>query len=244
MARSRAKSIKSRRSPFLPPTPHVQLSKYDLTQLDDKVLAALSWEQLQRRSTKLLVDLKLAHEWLDQTPRNRSRPPSSQAPWECGASAEAGDDAPELQDRGTEAAPAPASAPSTDADPDPEVEQPAQPEAEAYAPSTADEASSDRRPGQRPGAPGHGRMQRVAIDQVVEHSPTRCTRCGAALPDALESACHHAHHVIDLRPLVAERHALEFETCRQRDHSPWAFIAETLTQRRRGQAVPALPAAD
>jgi len=32
------------------------------------------------------------------------------------------------------------------------------------------------------------------------------------------------------------------DTCRQRAHSPWAFIAETLRQRRQGNPVPALPA--
>ena len=34
------------------------------------------------------------------------------------------------------------------------------------------------------------------------------------------------------------------ETCRQRDHSPWAFIADTIAQRRRGLPVPVLPAAN
>ena len=33
------------------------------------------------------------------------------------------------------------------------------------------------------------------------------------------------------------------ETCRQRGHSPWSFIAETLRERRRGNPVPVLPAA-
>jgi len=33
------------------------------------------------------------------------------------------------------------------------------------------------------------------------------------------------------------------ETCRQRGHSPWAFIAETLRERRRGNPLPVLPAA-
>jgi hypothetical protein len=122
------------------------------------------------------------------------------------------------------------------------------------------------------------RSQRLAIDQVVKHHPTHCTRCGAALHQAVESACYHAHPVIDLRALVPERPALELmpiqhryherrcacghvtrteqgsrtvallasviETCRQRGHSPWAFIAETLTQRRRGLPVPVLPAAN
>jgi hypothetical protein len=34
------------------------------------------------------------------------------------------------------------------------------------------------------------------------------------------------------------------ETYRQRGHSPWAFIAEPLRQRRRGLPVPVLPAAN
>ena len=33
------------------------------------------------------------------------------------------------------------------------------------------------------------------------------------------------------------------ETCRQRGHSPWSSIAETLRERRRGNPVPVLPAA-
>jgi hypothetical protein len=33
------------------------------------------------------------------------------------------------------------------------------------------------------------------------------------------------------------------ETCRQRGHSPWLFIAETLRERRRGNPAPVLPAA-
>jgi hypothetical protein len=32
------------------------------------------------------------------------------------------------------------------------------------------------------------------------------------------------------------------ETCRQRGHSPWLYIAETLRQRRRGNPAPVLPA--
>ena len=33
------------------------------------------------------------------------------------------------------------------------------------------------------------------------------------------------------------------ETCRQRGHSPWLYIAETLRERRRGNPAPLLPAA-
>ena len=61
----------------------VQLSRYDLSQLDEAFLATLPQEQLRALSARLLADLKAAHERLDQNPSNSSRPPSSQAPWEA-----------------------------------------------------------------------------------------------------------------------------------------------------------------
>ena len=208
MARSSAKPFKSRRSPSLSSKSHVQLSKHDLAQLDDEALAALSRGQLQRLSVKLLSDLKLAHERLDQNPRNSSRPPSSQAPWERGTSAETGDDAPEAQQeqRATEVEPVTDSAAHAEPEhADPEAEQPPQSVADEAKSNPADDAPAAR----RPGAPGHGRVQRLAIDQVVEHHPTHCTRCGLAFAEETASSCHGAHQVIDLRPLGAERHALE-----------------------------------
>ena len=60
----------------------VQLSRFDLSQLDEGYLAKLPEEQLRALSAKLLADLKAAHERLDQDPSNSSRPPSSRAPWE------------------------------------------------------------------------------------------------------------------------------------------------------------------
>lgn len=57
----------------------MQLSKHDLTQLDD---AALTPDQLQALSFNLLSDLKLAHERLEQNPHNSSRPPGGLAQWE------------------------------------------------------------------------------------------------------------------------------------------------------------------
>lgn len=190
----------------------MQLSPHDLAQLDDEALAALSREQLQKLSAKLLSDLKLAHERLDQTPRNSSRPPSSQAPWERGSGAEVSkaDHFPsEEPDTDTEPSEmAPTSRTTERAD----VQGGAahtSPEAGDATPSTGDEPAAPRRPGQRPGAPGHGREQRLAIDQVVDHHPTHCTRCGAAFAEEAATYCHRAHHVIDLRPRSADRHALE-----------------------------------
>ena len=159
----------------------VQLSKHDLAQLDAEAFAALSPEQLQRLSLKLLSDLKLAHERLDQSPRNSSRPPSSQAPWERGAGGDGG-----VDPQASNASPAD----TQRSDPAPEVDldqadpEASEPEADEAKPSRASESAAAPRPGQRPGAPGHGRTQRLAIDQVLEHHPTHCSRCGAAFPDA------------------------------------------------------------
>jgi hypothetical protein len=63
--------------------PHdVQLSRYDLSELDETYLAKLPEQQLRSLSAKLLADLKAAHERLDQNPSNSSRPPSSRDPWQ------------------------------------------------------------------------------------------------------------------------------------------------------------------
>jgi len=182
----------------------VQLSKHDLAQLDDAALAALTPEQLHALSVKLLADLKLAHARLDRNPRNSSRPPSSMAPWE-----RAGEHAAEpgaADDRGADEAD---SAVEAEADEVPGGEEAcaAQPPAPPPAPAEpTGEVRAPRRPGQRPGAPGHGRMQHLPIDHVVEHHPTHCARCGSTLPATGAARRVHAHLVIDLRE--PEPHAL------------------------------------
>jgi hypothetical protein len=57
----------------------VQLSRYDLSQLDEGYLAKLPEAQLWALSAKLLADLKAAPEQLNQNPTS-SRPPSRRAP--------------------------------------------------------------------------------------------------------------------------------------------------------------------
>ena len=182
----------------------MQLSKHDLAQLDAAALAALTPEQLHALSVKLLADLKLAHARLDRNPRNSSRPPSSMAPWD-----RAGDDADEP------ASPAPDDAPADERDRHAEPDAAAAPagdEASAAQPPQGEPAGDtreQRRPGQRPGAPGHGRLQRLPIDHVIAHHPTHCARCGAALAPGDSGRCVHAHLVIDLREPDPERPALE-----------------------------------
>ena len=58
------------------------LSDHDLRQIDGEYLGALPPDKLVEVSVKLLQDLKEAHDRLNQTPQNSSRPSGSYAPWE------------------------------------------------------------------------------------------------------------------------------------------------------------------
>ena len=189
----------------------MQLSKHDLLQLDADALAALSHAQLQGLSEKLLADLKLAHERLDQAPSNSSRPPSSQAPWER-AGADRGDAADQDSDEPSSQASSPeldAACADAAAAPSADTTDESQRAANETPANTSDQKPATKRPGQRPGAPGHGRTQTFAITQVVEHHPTHCARCDSDLQDRAPGACHQAHFVLDLCDLGEARVGLE-----------------------------------
>ena len=161
MARSRGKRRQRKGAGTGKAGEDVQLSRFDLSQLDEDYLAKLPEGQLRSLSVKLLADLKAAHERLDQNPDNSSRPPSSRAPWEGGE----GDDR--------------TSQPKQDKQPDSEAEDAAGGEEERRQSAEgsegkkrpSDESAQQRRPGQRPGAPGHGRVQQLPIEQVHHHHP-------------------------------------------------------------------------
>jgi len=60
----------------------MHFSDHDIMQLDDDYLHGLPVDPLRSLSKKLLADLKEAHDRLNQSPSNSSRPPSTRAPWE------------------------------------------------------------------------------------------------------------------------------------------------------------------
>jgi hypothetical protein len=174
----------------------VQLSRFDLSQLDEGYLAKLPEAQLRSLSVKLLADLKAAHERLDQNPTNSSRPPSSRAPWE---SEDRGDppDKPEPPNDAEQAAPGG----------DEDAQTP--PDKSKDEPRPAEESAEQRRAGQRPGAPGHGRVQQLPIELVHHHHPATCAGCGAALSPEDTARPHAGYLVIDLQPPSSERAGLE-----------------------------------
>ena len=71
----------------------MHLSDHSLRQIDDAYIQSLDSEALRGLSLRLLADLKEARERLNQGPTNSSRPPSSRAPWERGATVAEPDEA-------------------------------------------------------------------------------------------------------------------------------------------------------
>lgn len=129
---------------------------------------------------KAVADLKEARERLKADSRTSSRPPSSDAPW---SSAEAGDEPEEPQE-----------AVSAEAGGDPE------PAADKSAPG--ERRSGPKRPGRRPGSPGHSRTQKLTVTETIEHAPERCALCGRSLAGQPFTA-RTGRYVLDLEPLTA-----------------------------------------
>jgi hypothetical protein len=157
----------------------MQLTREDLTQLDEAYLRRLGEGSLRDLSVKLLADLKEAHERLGQDPSNSSRPPSSQAPWEQ----------PQWEDTAGEGAPD---------DGEQGDEEAARSASDASREPTPTEEQSPAPAGQRPGAPGHGRTQCLAVHEERHHHPEICAACGASLFAAADERAVSAHYVIDL----------------------------------------------
>jgi len=151
----------------------MRLKDYDLRQIDEVTLRSLSEEDLRTLSSKLLLDLKEARERLNQSPKNSSRPPSSRDPWDRNGNSENdeedGDGTETLED-----------VPDVGVDDDRGADQASSQNDEERA---APEDRPRRKPGKQPGSPGHGRTERLALTDTVDHHPTTCTLCGRAIGD-------------------------------------------------------------
>lgn len=161
----------------------MHLSRHDLAQLDEAYLAGLPEGSLRALSVRLLLDLKELFERLEQNPSNSSRPPSSRAPWEGVAAGEA------RQEAAGQSAEAPVAEDTQETAPLAAEEAPEAPPPKAEEP---------RRPGQRPGAPGHGRTQCMEVHEEQHHHPKVCAACGAPLGEGHPERPVSAHYVIDL----------------------------------------------
>lgn len=209
MARSGRKKSRRRGAGGHRANNDVQLSRHDLSQLDEAYLSGLGEERLRVLSVKLLADLKAAHERLEQNSRNSSRPPSSEAPWEGGQAEEARSRAADHNEEDNSTAPADDEDGQEASTPGKDGEQEA---AESSVPEPV------RRAGQRPGAPGHGRTQSLPIDHQCHHHPDACAVCGGTLSAANAERTHSACLVIDLKAPSAERAGLQVIQTKQIYH--------------------------
>jgi hypothetical protein len=181
------------------------LSRHDLLQLDDTYLSRLGEASLRALSSRLVADLKEAHERLEQNPSNSSRPPSSRAPWEAAG--------------GEEAASGPVSAPGK-ADESGDTSQETAPETDVQASTDGTgERQEPGRPGRRRGAPGHGRTECLTVHEEHHHFPSTCAVCGRPLSDGEETRTDSAHHVLDLLVPEVGRTALEVVQIKQVYHA-------------------------
>lgn len=173
----------------------MKLSDHDLRQLDEVRLDQLSEAELRAVSRSLLADLKEARDRLNRTPRNSSVPPSSRPVW---------------------AKPAPSEA--TEEDVEVGAAEPPTPGAEEALPSTppAGKPSPGRKPGKQPGAPGHGRTQKLEIDQAVDHRPERCALCAQILDVEAPAVAFTGWDEIDVAELPDGNAGLRLQVIRHR----------------------------
>ena len=134
-------------------------------------------------SLQLLADLKEARERLNQGPTNSSRPPRSRAPWGRGETltpAAAGEEPRPVA--AEPAAAAPANGPLTEVPP------------AAVKPA----ATSARKPGKQPGAPGVGRTQVFEAREVIPHYPAVCAGGGQTLSEPVEAVAYSGFQAVEL----------------------------------------------
>jgi hypothetical protein len=149
---------------------------------------------------RVVDDLKEARDRLNQNSENSSRPPGSRPPWENRRAAEAEEDDGEAVVAGEP--PAAVSEPEA-------VESPA----ETEIPPARVKQSSGRKPGQQPGAVGHGRRQQLRVHEEVHRHPNVCAACGAPLLAA--GPAYTGWDTIDLIPLAPGEAGLKLGVIRQ-----------------------------
>lgn len=148
------------------------LSKHDLKQIDKEYLEELPSGKLLEVSLKLLADLKEAHDHLNQTPQNSSRPSGSLAPWEGSVVNE---------------------------DDSSEGENEKQDDGERAERKTNErEQQPKKKRGKQKGAPGHGHKVEMEVTRVEIHRAEICAACGGELGEGSEFKARTGLYVVDI----------------------------------------------
>ena len=142
------------------------LTDHDLRQMDEAWLQSLPEPMARSVLGRVVADLKEARDRLNQNPANSSRPPGSRPPWESRQMAGRDETVTEAGEVVRVNDPTPAAA----APEEPAVQR------------GASQKAVDRQPGRQPGALGHGRTQKLLIQEEIHRYPEGCAACGGLLP--------------------------------------------------------------
>jgi len=161
----------------------MHLTDHDLKQIDEAYLSKLTAEQLLKLSEKLLDDLRVSRDRLNQNASNSSRPSGSQAPWEQVVSGEekklsAEEGEGEAKEEGVK--------PSSERKKAEEASQ------------SPKGSGSNRKPGKQPGAQGSGRRLEMRITGEVAHKATECRGCGQRFEEEVPFEVTAGKYVLDI----------------------------------------------
>ena len=145
--------------------------------MSDEYIESLQIEQIKHLSKKMRDDLRAAHDLLNQTPKNSSRPPGSMPIWEKGETGSS-DEQPE-----------PASGPEPESEPSLEMEN---------AGEGNNSEEGNRKAGKQPGAQGYGRTVTLPLtSEPVLHRPENCP-CGKKIGEDAPFEVKYGYHVLDI----------------------------------------------
>ncbi len=167
----------------------MRFSEHDLKQLDKQMVLSLPKVQLQTLSLKLLADLKEAHDRLNQSPDNSSRPPSTQAPWEGVGSEPQGDGEEQDQEPGQDAA---GEAQTDDSEDEPEDKKDSEQQ------QSEPTKESPGKPGKPKGTPGYGRGVELAVTEEQIHRPQECALCAQSIPPHAPQKFYTGRYELDI----------------------------------------------
>lgn len=194
----------------------MQLTDHDIKQIDEKYLSGLTPAQLLKLSEKLLADLRVARDRLNQNASNSSRPSGSQAPWEergrSGAKQDVTGEGDVAENEGSEG----------------KATKQANPGQAMAAPKPS---GSQRKPGKQPGAKGAGRRLEMRVTDGVEHKAPECSGCGVRFAEESPFVATTGKYVLDLEKceqglkVTHVKHRYGERTCR------CGHVTQTMPQR-------------
>jgi len=155
------------------------MSHHDLKQIDQDYLESLPPGKLLDVSLKLLEDLKEAHDRLNQTPQNSSRPSGSYAPWEGSVVNEGSPDEEERHD-------------------EEQGDEGRAEEERVGGAGSEEDKQPKKKAGKQQGSQGHGRKVELEVTGVETHRAEKCAACGDELGEDAEFKAYTGLYVVDI----------------------------------------------